>query len=545
MIFRRGARLSRVPRGPGEEASHEVLLRYPVCVRIWSSATKARTTAAMAARPGNLLVIGAGIAGLSAGCYAARSGYRVTILEMHDLPGGLCTSWRRKGYLFDGSVAGLAGTSPEMAIFRLWRDLGVIGHCPLYDPVDFGTVVDPDGRRVTVFTDVVRLEDEFLAAFPMDAAAVREFCAAVRACGRLDLPFKTDTGMAGALTSLRTAPATLRTLPSVLKYGRMTLREFTSRLTDPLAVLVFANLVHFGGPDVPLLTVLLPLAYADRLATGIPLHGWLSFSRAVERRFLDLGGEVRYGARVAALTTDRGRVTGVRLADGEEVTADRVLSAVDGRFTRSVLLGEPEWEVGKRYNPARVSDQPVQVNLGVAKAWDSGAVTLTLPERPDVAGRRQSRVTLHTKHYDPEAAPAGKSAITAFLESSYDHWRPLAADREAYAAEKRACADLVVAALERELPGAGEAVEVVDISTPLTRERYTGNWLGAMQARRPDSSLVGALLQRGPRYDHPELDGFWMAGQWVESWGGITTAAQSGRNAVRALCRKDGARFGG
>jgi hypothetical protein len=69
--------------------------------------------------------------------------------------------------------------------------------------------------------------------------------------------------------------------------------------------------------------------------------------------------------------------------------------------------------------------------------------------------------------------------------------------------------------------------------------------MGAMQARRPDSSLVGALLQRGPRYDHPALDGFWMAGQWVESWGGITTAAQSGRNAVRALCRKDGARFAG
>ena len=70
-----------------------------------------------------LVIIGAGVAGLAAGCYAARSGYRTTILEMH-VPGGLCTSWRRKGYLFDGSVAGLAGTSPEMPIYRLWQDLG-------------------------------------------------------------------------------------------------------------------------------------------------------------------------------------------------------------------------------------------------------------------------------------------------------------------------------------------------------------------------------------------------------------------------------------
>lgn len=491
------------------------------------------------------MIVGAGITGLSAGIYAARSGYRVTVLEMHDLPGGLCTSWRRKGYLFDGSVAGLAGTSPDMPIYRLWQDLGVIGHCPLYDPEDFGTVVGPDGRRVTVFTNVDRLETEFLAAFPADAAAVREFCAAVRTCGRLDLPFATETGLAGALASLRSAPATLRVLPAMIKYGRLTLREFTRRLADPFAALAFGSLVHFGGPDVPLLTVLLPLAYADRRATGIPLHGWLAFARAVEARLADLGGEVRYGARVTALTKLGGRVTGVRLANGEEVAADRVLSAADGRFTHSVLLGEPEWEVGRLYDAHRVSDQPVQVNLGVARSWDSGAVTLPLPGRPAVAGRRQVRVTIHTKHYDPEAAPPGKSAVTAFLESGFDFWRPLATDHDAYRAEKQACADLVIAALEQELPGSSKAVEVVDVSTPLTRERYTGNWMGAMQARRPDSSLIGALLQRGPRYDHTSLDGFWMAGQWVEAWGGITTAAQSGRSAVRALCSKDGARFAG
>ena len=86
----------------------------------------------------------------------------------------------------------------------------------------------------------------------------------------------------------------------------------------------------------------------------------------------------------------------------------------------------------------------------------------------------------------------------------------------------------MIATLDDYLPGTVAAVELVDVSTPVTRERYTGNWLGAMQVRRPDSSLVGALLQRGPRYDHPGLDGFFMAGQWVESWGGITTAAQSG-----------------
>jgi phytoene dehydrogenase-like protein len=362
----------------------------------------------------------------------------------------------------------------------------------------------------------------------------------------VELPFPTREGVAGALDALRGAPATLRALPAMLKYGRLTLRGFTGRLTDPFAGLTFDNLVHFGGPDVPLLTVLLPLAYADRRATGIPRHGWLAFARAVEKRFLESGGEVRYGTLVRALTSAGGRVTGVRLASGEEISADRVLSAADGRFTHEVLLREPEREVASLFDEQRLSDQPVQVNLGLGREWpERSAVTLLLPARQEVAGRRQTRVTVHSKHYDPEAAPPGKSALTIFLESEYGFWRSAASDREAYAAEKRACADLVIEAIERHVPGSAAAVEVVDVSTPLTRERYTGNWRGAMQARRPDTSLVGALIQRGPRYDHPSLDGFWMAGQWVESWGGITTAAQSGRNAVRALCRKDGARFAG
>lgn len=196
------------------------------------------------------------------------------------------------------------------------------------------------------------------------------------------------------------------------------------------------------------------------------------------------------------------------------------------------------------YDERRLSDQPVQVNIGLAREWpETGAVTLPLLERPEVAGLRHSRVTIHTRRYDRDAAPVGKTALTAFLDSTYGFWRPLAADRPAYETAKRACADLVIGAIEQRSPGSAETVEVVDVSTPLTRERYTGNWMGVMQARRPDSSLIAALLQRGPRYDHPALDGFFAAGRWVERWGGVTTAAQSGRNAVRARCRRDGARF--
>ena len=83
----------------------------------------------------------------------------------------------------------------------------------------------------------------------------------------------------------------------------------------------------------------------------------------------------------------------------------------------------------------------------------------------------------------------------------------------------------------------------MDVSTPLTRERYTGNRMGAMQARRPDAGMVKALLQGGPRYDHPGLDGFWIGRPMGGELGRHHHVGALGRSAARALCRRDGVRF--
>jgi phytoene dehydrogenase-like protein len=58
----------------------------------------------------SIIIIGAGIAGLSAGCYARMNGYDATIFELHSQPGGLCTAWNRKGYTFDGCIHYLFGS---------------------------------------------------------------------------------------------------------------------------------------------------------------------------------------------------------------------------------------------------------------------------------------------------------------------------------------------------------------------------------------------------------------------------------------------------
>ena len=102
---------------------------------------------------------------------------------------------------------------------------------------------------------------------------------------------------------------------------------------------------------------------------------------------------------------------------------------------------------------------------------------------------------------------------------------------------------MVITILERHYPVIEDRIAVIDVATPLTRERYTGNWMGAMQARKPNSNMIKALLQGNLQYAFKGIAGFYMAGQWVEAWDGITTAAQSGRKAVQAICRQDGKQF--
>ena len=84
-----------------------------------------------------ILIIGAGISGLSAGCYARMNGYDAEIYEMHNIPGGLCTSWKRGGYTFDGCVHWLMGSGKGSPFNRFWNELGVLEGTRFIDHEEF------------------------------------------------------------------------------------------------------------------------------------------------------------------------------------------------------------------------------------------------------------------------------------------------------------------------------------------------------------------------------------------------------------------------
>jgi phytoene dehydrogenase-like protein len=105
----------------------------------------------------SILIIGAGIGGLATGCYARMNGYRATILEMHGVPGGLCTSWHRHGFTFDGCIHNLAGSSPDSIFHGMWRELGVVPALPMHAYREMVRVERSDGAPLTVHADLDKL----------------------------------------------------------------------------------------------------------------------------------------------------------------------------------------------------------------------------------------------------------------------------------------------------------------------------------------------------------------------------------------------------
>ncbi len=142
--------------------------------------------------------------------------------------------------------------------------------------------------------------------------------------------------------------------------------------------------------------------------------------------------------------------------------------------------------------------------------------------------------------YDPSLAPAGKGVVKVVMDASYDYWKDLAADRTRYEAEKDKVASTVIDQLEKFLPGIKKQVEIVDVATPLTFERYTGNWQGS-QAWPPMGELD--VTSGGFTRGLPGLKNFYMAGQWATGAIGMASAAASGRRLIQSLCERDGKKF--
>lgn len=240
---------------------------------------------------------------------------------------------------------------------------------------------------------------------------------------------------------------------------------------------------------------------------------------------------------------------GIRLEDGSEHMASRVISAADGHTTIfSMLEGKyGDEKTRKPYEKWPLFPSLIYVSLGVNRTFEEippsvSGLTFHLKKPVEIGDAVRDKLSVHLYNQDPTLAPAGKTALTMMMESDYEYWRSLAQNRTTYLSKKEEIGRIIVELLEQRFPGISTKVEAIDIATPLTFERYTGNWKGTFEGWliTPENAFV---LMKPMSQLLPGLKNFYMCGQWVEPGGGLPTAIMSGRRLIKTLCREDQRKF--
>jgi phytoene dehydrogenase-like protein len=215
------------------------------------------------------------------------NGYRARILEMHSAPGGVCASWRRSGYTFDGCIHNLSGSAPTSPFHQMWRELGVVPALKMHAYRELVALDGAGGHQAFVWpSDLDELAEALKRRFPEDAGAAARLVSAARAFRRFDI-------LALLLKApLERAAAIASALP-LLAHGASTLEDYAKGFRTSFLQRMFPSLIY----DWPQQSMLMALHFMARLHDGDlgwPVGGSAALAHAIEQRFIGLGGEIRY-----------------------------------------------------------------------------------------------------------------------------------------------------------------------------------------------------------------------------------------------------------
>jgi phytoene dehydrogenase-like protein len=467
----------------------------------------------------------------------------------------LCTVWKRKGYTI-GTPGWLTGSKPaNNDQYRFWQELGALQGRSLIDYPEVARFEGKDGQTFILYTDIDRLEQHMLELAPEDEETIVDFCKALRAFTRFKIPADKPPELSGPLDGIKMMLKMLPVMGIMRKWMGMSLRDFAESFKNPFLREAWgegAPLVFFD-PDVSIMFVMGTLAAMHLETAGYLVGGPGEFLDAIEQRYRDLGGEIHYRSRVAKILVEASpepgrrddRAVGVRLEDGSEHRADIVISAADGHTTIFDML-EGRYvgdEIRGYYDTLPLFPPILFLHLGVDRSFEgdtpsAGGEIFALDEPVTFAGREWKWMAAHIYGFDPSLSPEGKTLVRVFLPSDYQYWVDLRQDRERYRAEKEQVADQVIALLDQRYPGFASQVEMRDVATPVTFERYTGNWKGSWLGWLSTAETMNMRVSK----TLPGLSNFYMVGTWVNN-GSLPYAATSGRHVTQIMCHADGKPF--
>jgi len=490
----------------------------------------------------SVIIIGAGVAGLSTGIYAQMNGYKTQIFEMGVKPGGLCTAWERKDYVIDCCLHWLMGSSPKSSFHHLWQEVGALKEKKVIDMDVFMRYESADGKVVTFYSDIDRLAAHFKEIAPEDSAFIDEFAAAVRRFSQTEIPADKAPELYSAIDGIKLMTKMGPFMSEFKKWGKISVKEFAERFQNPLLREAW-QLVWM--PEFSSVFLLMTMGWLQARNAGYVIGGSFELALNMEKRYYDLGGKINYKSGVEKILVENDRAVGIKLTNGTEQKADYVISAADGHSTIwEMLEGKYLNETIKGYYQMPLFKPLVLVGLGVKRTFTDlpqmiSGLTIPLEKPITIGNKEHHHLGVQVFNFDPSFAPEGKTALKVMFESDFAYWQELSQDTARYKAEKEKIAVAVVSALSKRFPGLSNQLEMWDVATPMTFFRYSGNWQGSFEGflMTPENMMLQM------KKTLPGLDNFYMVGQWVSPGGGLPCGVITGNHVVQVLCKRDKKKF--
>ena len=482
----------------------------------------------------NVIVIGAGIAGLSAGVYAAKAGFKTTILESHIIPGGLSTSWKRKGYLFEGGMHWLTGSSEKLTLNQIWKETGALQeNNPIFNKDPFYTLI-VGNKRLHLYKNIDKLANHLLEYAPEDKKAIKRLRRDVKLFEGVHMPVSDVPGLKAKKHYRPSLIELLKMAPAVLRLAALTKQSYIDYVFKFNNKDVRHLLMTVIGTRYNALSFIYTLASYSSGDCGYPEGGSLRMATNMADTFEKYGGKIQYRTFVEKIEIENNKVVGVKTDKGF-IPCDAVIVTQDTRKAIDTLFNPPltdKWTKTMRKNV--ISEQNMFVCLGIKADLKEYPRSMVLPlEKPlCCAGLVFDSLRVNNYALYKDHAPEGCTAITCLLiGNSYHYWKQAKEDGT-YKDKKNELAQEFIERVTEFIPEMKDNIEVIDVATPLTYERYCNTYEG---------SWMSVWEPGGKSIDYPikckSVDGLYFASQRSMMPGGLPIAVSAGRTAAQLLCK--------
>ncbi|MBP3568363.1 MAG: NAD(P)/FAD-dependent oxidoreductase [Lachnospiraceae bacterium] len=480
-----------------------------------------------------VIIIGGGIAGMTAGILLQNAGFQTEIFEKNAVPGGQCTGWKREGYFIDNCIHWLTGTREGSALHELWKEIGALGDNVEVHEKEMFFSSRLNGETLTFWRDKERTRQEMLELSPEDEKEINKLMDYVELAETMTVPVEKPFDAMNLFDWMKLGMS-MKSMGKVMKeYGKMDIRELAMRFRHPLIQRAITDYMPEGYQAYAFLA-----SYGT--VTGgngdIPKGGSLAMALRIAAKYKENGGIVHTNTPVAKIVLKGKRAEGILLQDGTKVSADYVVCACDTDFTFGVLLPKQYMPKGLKKMYEERKAYPVSSGFQIAFAVDGVFPEITGTrvfscEEIGVGSKTVQAMSIQSYDYEPAFAPEGKMILQSNFsqnEEDYRYWERIYSDKTEYQKRKSEIAQQAMERVIAEYPFLDGKIRVIDVWTPMTYTRYCNSYKGAYMSfvttKQAKSITVPGTIKG--------VDNVLLASQWQMGPGGLPTAAAMGKFAA-------------